>query len=185
MGRSSRWLGSPPDKFFRKRGGSQVRVLPGPPIFGENFKAKTLNNIFLSVKSKIYGGESKIGYVGRHLIVEFFNCDFDVINDEKFLESVLVKGLNEAGGRIIWKFFYKFHPYGVTGVILIAESHLSIHTWPEKGYVAIDIFTCGSKMDPWKAYKRIVEEIKPKRVRVLELKRGAFHKPKIVEEVLS
>lgn len=97
----------------------------------------------------------------------------------------MVRGLSEAGGRIIWKFFYKFRPHGVTGVILIAESHLSLHTWPEKGYVAIDIFTCGSRMDPWKAYKRIVEEIKPKRVRVLELKRGVLHKPKIVEESLG
>ncbi len=68
---------------------------------------------------------------------------------------------------------------------MISESHLAIHTWPERGYVAIDIFTCGFKIDPWNVYREIAEEIKPKKVKILELNRGPLTKPRILEEVLA
>ena len=128
---------------------------------------------------------NQIGYLGRHLIVELFDCNPEKINDEKFLEKILVESLIEAGSKILGKFFYKFQPQGVTGIIAIAESHLSLHTWPEKNYAALDIFTCGVKIDPWKVYRRIVEEIKPKKVKILELSRGPLTRPKILEEVLA
>jgi len=117
-------------------------------------------------------------------LVELFNCKPEIIDNEKFLEKILVESLLEAGSRILGKFFYKFQPQGVTGVIAIAESHLTIHTWPEKSYAALDIFTCGTKIDPWKVYKKIVKEIKPGAVKVLELGRGPLTKPRVVEEIL-
>lgn len=130
------------------------------------------------------GGEIRIVQLGKHLLVELFGCKPEIIDNEKFLEKILVEGLLEAGSKILGKFFYKFQPQGVTGVIAIAESHLTIHTWPEKGYAALDIFTCGSRMDPWKVYKRVIGEIKPSAAKVLELGRGPLTKPKIVEEIL-
>jgi len=72
--------------------------------------------------------------------------------------------------------FHKFSPHGVTGVVVVKESHISIHTWPEYGYASIDIFTCGNNSNPWKAYQYIVETLKPKRVQVIELKRGILEK---------
>ena len=68
--------------------------------------------------------------------------------------------------------FRKFEPYGVSGVVVISESHLAIHTWPEYGYAAIDLFTCGDKADPWKAFEYLLDYFKPKRITTMEIKRG-------------
>lgn len=111
-------------------------------------------------------------YLGRHLIVEFYGCPKSIIDDAEFLERILEEGVVKAGGRIVGKLFHKFKPQGVTGIIAISESHVSVHTWPENNYMALDAFTCGNEMDPWVVYRELSEKIKPKRVKVLELKRG-------------
>ena len=115
-------------------------------------------------------------YLGRHLIAEFHGCPPKVIDDAEFLERVLVESVVKAGGNVVGKLFHKFKPQGVTGIIAISESHVSIHTWPENGYVALDAFTCGSEMDPWVVYRELKEKIKPEKVKVIELKRGELEK---------
>ena len=111
-------------------------------------------------------------YLGKHLIIEFYGCPPRMIDDERFLEEILVESVVKAEGKIIGKIFHKFIPQGVTGIIAIAESHVSIHTWPENGYMALDVFTCGSRVDPWKIYRFVTEKIKHRNVKVVELNRG-------------
>ncbi|HDJ26355.1 MAG TPA: adenosylmethionine decarboxylase [Candidatus Bathyarchaeota archaeon] len=110
--------------------------------------------------------------LGRHLIVEVWGVDPALLDDEARLREVLIEAAKRAGGRVIGVLFHKFKPQGVTGVVAIAESHISVHTWPEYGYAAIDIFTCGSHVDPWKAFEHSVDALKPKSVSVFEVKRG-------------
>jgi S-adenosylmethionine decarboxylase proenzyme len=111
-------------------------------------------------------------YLGKHLIVEFYGCSSKIIDDMKFLEKTLEESVAKAGGNILGKLFHKFKPQGVTGIIAVSESHVSIHTWPENGYVAIDAFTCGREMDPWTVYRKLRAKIKPEKVKVMELRRG-------------
>jgi len=114
--------------------------------------------------------------LGRHLIVEMWGVDPALLDDEERLREMLLKAAEAAGGRIIGVLFHKFNPQGVTGVVAIAESHISIHTWPEHGYAAIDIFTCGSHVDPWKAFEYSMRELRPRSVNVFEIKRGVMPK---------
>lgn len=79
-----------------------------------------------------------------------------------------------AGAEIREVAFHKFSPHGVSGVVVISESHLAIHTWPELGYAAVDIFTCGETVDPWDAYRLLVELFGPERVTATEIRRGMF-----------
>ncbi|MCS6936410.1 MAG: adenosylmethionine decarboxylase [Candidatus Bipolaricaulota bacterium] len=85
--------------------------------------------------------------LGRHLIVEVFEADSHLLNDVQGLEQLLLDAARAANATVVKSVFHRFSPYGVSGVVVIAESHLTIHTWPEYGYAAIDIFTCGPKMD--------------------------------------
>jgi S-adenosylmethionine decarboxylase proenzyme len=77
-----------------------------------------------------------------------------------------------SGATIIDAKFHQFSPYGVSGVIVIAESHMAIHTWPEYGYAAIDFFTCGDRVDPWKAFDHMNHTLKPQSYSTKEIKRG-------------
>jgi len=120
-------------------------------------------------------------YLGKHLIVEFYGCSSKNIDNVKFLEKTLEESVAKAGGNILGKLFHKFKPQGVTGIIAISESHVSIHTWPENGYVAIDIFTCGREMDPWTVYRELRAKIKPEKVKVMELKRGELRELEAVQ----
>ena len=78
----------------------------------------------------------------------------------------------ECGATIVQKCFHMFNPYGVSGVVIISESHLAIHTWPELGYAAVDLFTCGTKCDPKVAYEFLKKKFNSKKASFTELKRG-------------
>ncbi len=110
--------------------------------------------------------------LGRHLLLELKDCDREVLNDLSFLKSVLPAAAIEAGATVLGESFHQFSPQGVSGVVVIAESHLFIHTWPECGYAAVDIFTCGNTVEPEKAARRIVRELKAKNHSILEIQRG-------------
>lgn len=110
--------------------------------------------------------------LGRHLIIEMYDCDPIVLDSIDVLKNALVEAAKATNSKVLWHKFHKFYPQGVTGVVIVAESHLSIHTWPEFGYAAIDIFTCGTHTNPWKALEVLKSVLKPKRMSVLEIKRG-------------
>jgi len=83
--------------------------------------------------------------LGRHILVEYYNCDPEILNDVFKIEESMVAAAKEAEATVINATFHHFSPYGVSGVVVIQESHLAIHTWPERGYAAVDVFSCGSK----------------------------------------
>ncbi len=110
--------------------------------------------------------------LGRHLLLELKDCDREVLNDLSFLKGVLPAAASEAGATVLGESFHQFNPQGVSGVVVIAESHLFIHTWPEYGYAAVDIFTCGNSVEPEKAARKIIRELKAKNHSMLEIQRG-------------
>ena len=93
------------------------------------------------------------GNIGRHCILELYQCDNAKLNDEAFVRTTITSSAKIAGATLINLVTHSFKPQGVTGLALLAESHISIHTWPEIGYAAIDVFTCGDHAMPEKACK--------------------------------
>jgi len=108
--------------------------------------------------------------LGRHLIVELQGCDPEKLTRAEEVERLLVEAAKSSDLTIIGVKTHFFNP-GATSMVIIGESHLSIHTWPEYGYAAVDIFVCGGK-DPWRAFEVIARGLKPKRVKALEIRRG-------------
>jgi len=112
--------------------------------------------------------------LGRQILVEFYDCDTDKINDVEFIESSILAATRASKATIISHNFHKFSPHGVSGVVVIAESHVSIHSWPEYNYAAVDIFTCGDTIDPWVIQEHLKEAFQSKNISSMEMKRGMF-----------
>ena len=112
--------------------------------------------------------------LGNHILVEFMNCDPHVMNDVAAIERDMVGAAQKAGATVINSTFHHFSPYGVSGVVVIQESHLAIHTWPEYGYAAVDLFTCG-EMNAWISFDHLKECFGAKSYSALEMKRGSVN----------
>jgi len=110
--------------------------------------------------------------LGKHLLLELKDCDREVLNDLGFLKGILQTAASEIGATVLGESFHQFSPHGVSGVVIIAESHLFIHTWPECGYAAVDIFTCGNSVQPEKAAQKLIRELGAKSHSILEIQRG-------------
>ncbi|MCB0635033.1 MAG: adenosylmethionine decarboxylase [Lewinella sp.] len=82
--------------------------------------------------------------LGRHILLELYDCPRALLDDQVGLEGQLRQAALAMGATVVTSCFHQFSPYGVSGVVVIQESHLTIHTWPEHGYAAVDIFTCGA-----------------------------------------
>ena len=97
--------------------------------------------------------------VGKHCILELYDCDHAKLNDEAFLRTTITTAAKRAGATLLNLITHRFEPQGVTGLALLAESHLSIHTWPENGYAAVDVFTCGDQTMPEQACELLRQEL--------------------------
>ena len=110
--------------------------------------------------------------LGKHLLLELKGCDKEVLNDVSFLRSTMLAAARECGATVLGESFHQFSPQGVSGVVIIAESHLFIHTWPEYDYAAADIFTCGNSVEPERAAQVLMEKLGSKNHSIIELQRG-------------
>ena len=110
-------------------------------------------------------------YLGRHLILDLFDCPADLLKDPEMVRTIMKAGALAMKATIVEEAFHHFSPDGVSGVIIIKESHLTIHTWPEHNYAAIDIFTCGD-IQMNKGLDFLTEAFKCGRSDIRELKRG-------------
>jgi len=119
----------------------------------------------------------KLKALGRHVLAEMYNCNSEILNNQKEIEDILIKGAEVAKATIIKTIVHKFSPHGVSGVVIIAESHLSIHTWPEYNFAALDLFTCGEDIDPWVAFDYIAKRLQTQNYTTMEVKRGSLHIP--------
>lgn len=109
---------------------------------------------------------------GIHLILDIWDAAPTSLSDLEYVKSTLLDATRKAGATIIGYKFHKFQPEGVSGIILIAESHISIHTWPNKGYASVDIYTCGNKCFPDEAKTRILEAFRAKKTDLARIERG-------------
>ncbi|TAA70458.1 adenosylmethionine decarboxylase [Planococcus salinarum] len=109
--------------------------------------------------------------MGRHVIAELWQCDFDKLNDMDFIEQTFVDAALKSGAEVREVAFHKFAPQGVSGVVIISESHLTIHSFPEHGYASVDVYTCGD-MDPTIAADYIAKALDSQSSEVKELQRG-------------
>ncbi len=110
--------------------------------------------------------------LGKHLLLELKDCDREALNNLGFLKSTLLEAANECGAKVLGESFHAFSPQGVSGVVTIAESHLFIHTWPEYGYAAADIFTCGTTVKPETAASLLIRKLRARNHSVIEIQRG-------------
>ncbi len=114
--------------------------------------------------------------LGRHVLCEAYECEPEVLNNVEVVEKIMVDAAVYAGAEVREVAFHKFSPQGVSGMVIISESHLALHTWPEFEYAAIDVFTCGDSVNPWDACKYILEKFMAKRSMANEVKRGIVKK---------
>ena len=110
--------------------------------------------------------------LGTHLVLDMRECSPELLDDLPYIKQAMVAAAKEAGATIVGESFHRFNPGGVTGVVAIAESHLCIHTWPEHGYAAVDIFTCGKGLRPHEAAQAVIEKLRCGSPSVTELRRG-------------
>ena len=118
--------------------------------------------------------------IGRHIILEMWGCqNLDSVDtaEQALREMVTALDVNLLDLRV-----YPFSPVGVTGIAIVSESHLVIHTWPEHGYAAVDIFTCGAPREPQDAVHVLRKHFQPERIGVMEINRGQVDLPEFGPE---
>ena len=117
-----------------------------------------------------FSDEQKLTHQSKHFLLELYRCDCLKLNDESFLRCILNRAAKLANATVLNLISNKFEPQGVTAIALLAESHISIHTWPESNYSAVDIFTCGQNMMPELASQYLIESLLAKEhsLRVIE-----------------
>ncbi len=125
--------------------------------------------ILINLKER---GWENVRALGRHILAEFYSCEKEILNDVEKIKKIMVEASNVIKATVVNQSFHKFEPHGVSGVVVIAESHLSIHTWPEYNFASVDVYTCGNKIDPWIAYEYLNKELNAGGSNVLEVKRG-------------
>lgn len=110
--------------------------------------------------------------LGKHLILELKQCDKTLLNDLDYVKDSMMEAARTIGATIVDETFHKFSPLGVTGVVAIAESHLTIHTWPEYAYAAVDVFSCSDTFEPQKAAVFLKERFRAIESSTTEIARG-------------
>ena len=131
---------------------------------------------------------NRLHALGTHLLLELKECNSKTLGNLEFVQETLKNAALEAKATIVEVAFHEFSPFGISGMVVIAESHLAIHTWPEYGYAAVDVFTCGDLIDPRVAAKFLIEKFESKNPSIIEMKRGILgneklpHKPVVAQE---
>lgn len=127
--------------------------------------------IFLSLIFSLKGGR-ELYALGNHLLMELRDCNPEILKSLEKVRDILISAAKEANATIIDISFHEFNPFGISGVVVIAESHLLVHTWPEYGYAASDIFTCGDTIKPEIAALYLIKHFECKNPSIVEMKRG-------------
>ncbi len=110
--------------------------------------------------------------LGSHLLVELYGCKKEKLELQDTVEVAMLDAAKRSEASIVTSSFHEFRPYGVSGAVIIEESHYTIHTWPEHGYAAVDLFYCSESVKVDKAIEALTEHFKPARTRFLVVRRG-------------
>ena len=113
--------------------------------------------------------------LGQHLLLDLFDCDAKAIGSLQTVKTSMLEAARRACATVVNTVFHEFSPYGVSGVVVIAESHLAIHTWPEHRYAAVDIFTCGDVLEPKVAADYLQQLLGAAQVSLVQLERGILN----------
>lgn len=119
----------------------------------------------------------KLEQLGRHILVEYYNCNKEVLGNCELIEEYMNEAARRTGATIVTSCFHTFNPWGVSGAVIIQESHLTIHTWPEYGYASVDLYTCGD-INPWKGFEYLSEVLAAEKSESTEIARGMVEKIK-------
>jgi len=109
---------------------------------------------------------------GTHIVCELSGCRQDLLTNVDDVQKIMENAARESNAQILKVVFHRFQPQGVSGVVVLAESHISIHTWPEAGYAAVDFYTCGDHTDPWIACEYAAKKLEATSMLTTEVKRG-------------
>jgi len=109
---------------------------------------------------------------GKHILAEYLECECTYLDSEAAIRNLMLEAASRSGATIVGNIFHHFSPQGVSGVVVIAESHLAIHTWPEFRYASVDLFTCGTRVDPWIGFEYLKEKLQSKKWVSKEITRG-------------
>ena len=110
--------------------------------------------------------------LGTHVLLELRNCDPQLLDDLAYIRQEMLRAAASVNAHVVGESFHQFTPQGVTGILSIAESHISIHTWPEHDYAAADIFTCGDQTMPERAAAVIIEALRCRDPEITQIRRG-------------
>jgi S-adenosylmethionine decarboxylase proenzyme len=103
----------------------------------------------------------KTEVLGRHLLLDLGGCEHELLANAETLDRLFCQAVREGGATVVSSHFHQFQPHGVSGVVVLAESHVTVHTWPESGFAAVDIFTCGTSFRPEAIEQAILEALRP------------------------
>ena len=115
--------------------------------------------------------------LGQHLLIELAGCESHSLNDTAFVREAIVGAAQQGGATVIQTVMHQFNPQGVSGVVVIAESHITVHTWPEHGYAAGDVFSCSDKVDPYRIMELLVETFSAHKYQSAMVHRGGLLEP--------
>lgn len=110
--------------------------------------------------------------LGKHAIANLYNCNIKDMDDLEKIKKIIIDSANEKKLHILKDIFYKFNPIGITGVLILSESHLTVHTWPEYKFIAVDVFTCGENFKPKEVCDLIAKKVKSQNYDIREFERG-------------
>jgi S-adenosylmethionine decarboxylase len=110
--------------------------------------------------------------LGHQIVAEFYGCDKALLNDVAYIRDHMLEAAVKSGATIVTETFHHFSPHGVSGAVIIAESHLAIHTWPEYGYAAVDLFTCGDSVSAEVGFNHLRVALGAGHVSTMEVHRG-------------
>jgi len=129
------------------------------------------------------GKEPPGSWLGTHLLLELKDCGPKTLTNLEFVSETLKNAAIEAKATVVEVAFHEFSPFGISGMVVIAESHLAIHTWPEYDYAAVDVFTCGTLIDPMVAAEYLIEKFQSKNPQIFEMKRGVLGLEKMPHKI--
>jgi S-adenosylmethionine decarboxylase proenzyme len=115
--------------------------------------------VFAKIEKDAAHRRSTMGALGQHHLMELYACRLDLIDDQEVVRRLMIEGARRSGATVVGEHFHKFAPQGVSGVVILAESHFAVHTWPENGFVAVDLFGCGDKLDVGACFDFLAREL--------------------------
>jgi len=118
-------------------------------------------------------------HLGEKVLAEFYGCSVSAINDSGLIRAAMLEAARRAKATIVADVFHEFNPHGISGVVVIAESHIAIHSWPEHGCASVDLFTCSADMEPRAAIDYLKSVFQAERVEIQVVKRGRLDRANV------